>query len=66
VAGCCEFGDEPSGSCATELEFIHCHKKSNIVQAGPYYPLGSTGTAPRAYILGPTKEWKGENIKIKK
>jgi hypothetical protein len=19
VAGCCEFGDEPSGSCATEL-----------------------------------------------
>jgi hypothetical protein len=23
VAGCCEFGDEPSGSCATELVTLH-------------------------------------------
>jgi hypothetical protein len=22
VAGCCECGDEPSGSCATELVFV--------------------------------------------
>jgi hypothetical protein len=22
VAGCCEFGDEPSGSCATELVIL--------------------------------------------
>jgi hypothetical protein len=22
VAGCCECGDEPSGSCATELELV--------------------------------------------
>jgi hypothetical protein len=35
--------------------------------AGPYYPLGTIGTVPRAYgILRPTKEKKGEKIKIKK
>jgi hypothetical protein len=32
--------------------------------AGPYYPLGTIGTVPKAYdILEPTKEWKGEKIK---
>jgi hypothetical protein len=25
VAGCCECGDEPSGSCATELELVNCN-----------------------------------------
>jgi hypothetical protein len=24
VAGCCECGDEPSGSCATELVSLKC------------------------------------------
>jgi hypothetical protein len=33
----------------------------------PYYPLGTIFTVPRAYdILGPTKEWKGEQIKVMK
>jgi hypothetical protein len=27
VAGCCECGDEPSGSCATELVVVGCVKK---------------------------------------
>jgi hypothetical protein len=32
VAGCCECGDEPSGSCATELvKFVHARK--SIVSA---------------------------------
>jgi hypothetical protein len=27
VAGCCECGDEPSGSCATELvSYTECHR----------------------------------------
>jgi hypothetical protein len=26
VAGCCECGDEPSGSCATELVYIYVSK----------------------------------------
>jgi hypothetical protein len=31
---------------------------------GPYYPLGTIGTAPRAYeILGPTEEWEEKNKK---
>jgi hypothetical protein len=35
------------------------------LRTGSYYPLGIIGTVPRAYdILGPTKEWKGEKIKI--
>jgi hypothetical protein len=28
VAGCCECGDEPSGSCATEL--VSCHYETWI------------------------------------
>jgi hypothetical protein len=36
-----------------------------MYRTAPCYPLGSIGTVPRAYdILGPTKEWKGEQIKI--
>jgi hypothetical protein len=27
VAGCCECGDDPSGSCATELVSYTCKKK---------------------------------------
>jgi hypothetical protein len=33
--------------------------EENTHMAGPYYPLGTIGTVPRAYyILRPTKEWK--------
>jgi hypothetical protein len=36
----------------------------NALISGPYYPLR---TVPRAYdIFRPKKEWKGENIKLKK
>jgi hypothetical protein len=31
VAGCCECGDEPSGSCATELENQYEQKYINVV-----------------------------------
>jgi hypothetical protein len=45
---------------------FHCFKIINTT-VGPYYPLGTIDTVPRAYdILGPTKEWKREKIKIKK
>jgi hypothetical protein len=30
VAGCCVCGDEPSGSCATELVSYSCVPKSNV------------------------------------
>jgi hypothetical protein len=32
VAGCCECGDEPSGSCATEL--VSCNVFENSVSSG--------------------------------
>jgi hypothetical protein len=34
AAGCCEYGDEPSGSCATKL--VHCilHSTVHTQQAG--------------------------------
>jgi hypothetical protein len=35
VAGCCECGDEPSGSCVTELVIIPC----GIVTYKDYYQL---------------------------
>jgi hypothetical protein len=39
----------------------------NTCVSDPYYPLGTISTAPRAYsILGPKKEWKGEQIQITK
>jgi hypothetical protein len=37
----------------------------NTDRSGPNYPLGTIGTVPTTF-LGPTKEWKGEKIKIKK
>jgi hypothetical protein len=47
----------------------HTHYFTHIIiplSPGPYYPLGTIDTIPRAYdILGPTKKWKGEQIKIK-
>jgi hypothetical protein len=39
----------------------------NALISGPYYPLRTIGTVPRAYdIFRPKKEWKGEKIKLKK
>jgi hypothetical protein len=32
VAGCCECGDEPSGSCATELVIISICKTSYVLK----------------------------------
>jgi hypothetical protein len=40
---------------------------TRVSLSGTYYPVGTTGTVPRAYdIFRPTKEWKGEfNTKFK-
>jgi hypothetical protein len=39
VAGCCECGDEPSGSCATELVelVIKCVMYNSKILLSPYY-----------------------------
>jgi hypothetical protein len=46
VAGCCECGDEPSGSCATELVKIGITLLYNILHSTLFYlsqNLGSLG-----------------------
>jgi len=52
VAGCCECGDEPSGSCATEL-YIYMRCSQNVTSKGKAVPLhamealgGRGGIAP--------------------
>jgi hypothetical protein len=41
-------------------------KRLLMMRAGPYYPLGTTGTVPRAYDMFRAYEGMEEKIKIKK
>jgi hypothetical protein len=50
VAGCCECGDEPSGSCATELViYIYINLNPYFIQ--PSEPIGGGGIDPLIYEI---------------
>jgi hypothetical protein len=49
VAGCCECGDEPSGSCATELILVGCSKSAACQDSSEYVTVLRDGLLFKVY-----------------